>query len=185
MLPERGGGQGDYRQGIRAKISNAIECLKTEPLSKRAVSWPAGVYLQSSCFTFSFSTARCRSSPSRSTRRAAKRWTGRCKARQSVLEARFLPSDPVLTPLLFYCTARLFRKHYIAVLFPRLHSLLAAPSHLPPRNTLVSRGRSTQGHWHNAYAGQRPPSTRCISQFVLFPFRAPLSRCSKSRPEHF
>ncbi len=38
MLPERGGGQGDYRAGIRAKINDAIECLKTEPLSKRAVS---------------------------------------------------------------------------------------------------------------------------------------------------
>ena len=38
MLPERGGDQGDYRAGIRAKINNAIECLKTEPLSKRAVS---------------------------------------------------------------------------------------------------------------------------------------------------
>ena len=38
MLPERGGDQGDYRAGIRAKINNAIECLKSEPLSKRAVS---------------------------------------------------------------------------------------------------------------------------------------------------
>jgi hypothetical protein len=38
MLPERGGDQGDYRAGIRAKINNAIECLKMEPLSKRAVS---------------------------------------------------------------------------------------------------------------------------------------------------
>ena len=37
MLPERGGDQGDYRAGIRSKINNAIECLKTEPLSKRAV----------------------------------------------------------------------------------------------------------------------------------------------------
>ena len=55
MLPERGGGQGDYRQGIRAKISNAIECLKTEPLSKRAVSQQGA--FASSCFVFSQSPA--------------------------------------------------------------------------------------------------------------------------------
>ena len=36
-LPERGGEQGDYRAGIRAKIDNAIECLQQQPLSKRAV----------------------------------------------------------------------------------------------------------------------------------------------------
>ena len=31
-LPERGGEQGDYRAGIRAKIDNAIECLQQQPL---------------------------------------------------------------------------------------------------------------------------------------------------------
>lgn len=34
---ERGGDQGDYRYGMEAKINNVIDCLKTEPLSKRAV----------------------------------------------------------------------------------------------------------------------------------------------------
>jgi thymidylate synthase len=28
---------GDYRDGMQAKIANVIDCLKTEPLSKRAV----------------------------------------------------------------------------------------------------------------------------------------------------
>lgn len=37
QLPERGGEQGDYRQGMQAKIRNAIDCLRTEPRSKRAV----------------------------------------------------------------------------------------------------------------------------------------------------
>lgn len=37
QLPERGGAQGDYREGMTAKIVNVIDCLKTEPLSKRAV----------------------------------------------------------------------------------------------------------------------------------------------------
>jgi hypothetical protein len=37
QLAERGGEQGDYRTGMQAKISNVIDCLKTEPLSKRAV----------------------------------------------------------------------------------------------------------------------------------------------------
>ena len=36
QLAERGGEQGDYRKGIKQKINNAIECLKNEPLSKRA-----------------------------------------------------------------------------------------------------------------------------------------------------
>jgi len=36
-LAERGGDQGDYRAGIRAKIANTIECLQQQPLSKRAV----------------------------------------------------------------------------------------------------------------------------------------------------
>ena len=36
QLQERGGEQGDYRAGIDKKIANAIECLKSEPLSKRA-----------------------------------------------------------------------------------------------------------------------------------------------------
>jgi len=36
QLAERGGEQGDYRAGISQKISNVIECLKAEPLSKRA-----------------------------------------------------------------------------------------------------------------------------------------------------
>ena len=36
-LSERGGEQGDYRAGMQKKIANVIDCLKTEPLSKRAV----------------------------------------------------------------------------------------------------------------------------------------------------
>lgn len=37
QLAERGGAQGDYRDGMRKKIANVIDCLKTEPFSKRAV----------------------------------------------------------------------------------------------------------------------------------------------------
>lgn len=37
QLNERGGAQGDYREGMQQKIGNVIDCLKTEPLSKRAV----------------------------------------------------------------------------------------------------------------------------------------------------
>jgi len=37
QLAERGGAQGDYRDGMPEKIANVIDCLKTEPLSKRAV----------------------------------------------------------------------------------------------------------------------------------------------------
>ena len=37
QLAERGGAQGDYREGITAKIQNVIDCLRTEPLSKRAI----------------------------------------------------------------------------------------------------------------------------------------------------
>jgi hypothetical protein len=37
QLPERGGAQGDYREGMTEKIANVIDCLKTEPLSKRAI----------------------------------------------------------------------------------------------------------------------------------------------------
>lgn len=37
QLNERGGEQGDYREGMQAKIANVIDCLRTEPLSKRAV----------------------------------------------------------------------------------------------------------------------------------------------------
>jgi hypothetical protein len=33
----RGGGQGDYRQGIQAKIDNVVDCLQRFPGSKRAV----------------------------------------------------------------------------------------------------------------------------------------------------
>ena len=36
QLQERGGEQGDYRLGIDKKIANAIDCLRSEPLSKRA-----------------------------------------------------------------------------------------------------------------------------------------------------
>jgi len=36
QLQERGGDQGDYRAGITRKIANAIDCLRLEPLSKRA-----------------------------------------------------------------------------------------------------------------------------------------------------
>ena len=37
QLAERGGEQGDYRDGMAHKIENVIECLKQEPWSKRAV----------------------------------------------------------------------------------------------------------------------------------------------------
>jgi thymidylate synthase len=37
QLAERGGAQGDYREGMAAKIANVIDCLKTESLSKRAI----------------------------------------------------------------------------------------------------------------------------------------------------
>jgi hypothetical protein len=37
QLPERGGEQGDYRFGMPEKIRNVVDCLKTEPLSKRAI----------------------------------------------------------------------------------------------------------------------------------------------------
>jgi thymidylate synthase len=37
QLAERGGEQGDYRSGMKEKIANVIDCLKTEPLSKRAI----------------------------------------------------------------------------------------------------------------------------------------------------
>jgi len=36
QLLQRGGEQGDYRAGITQKIANVIDCLKSEPLSKRA-----------------------------------------------------------------------------------------------------------------------------------------------------
>lgn len=34
---QRGGGQGDYRQGMRKKIANVVDCLNRFPLSKRAI----------------------------------------------------------------------------------------------------------------------------------------------------
>jgi len=37
QLAKRGGAQGDYRDGMAEKMANVIDCLKTEPLSKRAV----------------------------------------------------------------------------------------------------------------------------------------------------
>ncbi len=37
FLPERGGAQGDYRAGMQRKIANVVDCLRNEPLSKRAV----------------------------------------------------------------------------------------------------------------------------------------------------
>eukprot|EP00299_Pterocystis_sp_00344_P008113 c2941_g1_i1.p1 GENE.c2941_g1_i1~~c2941_g1_i1.p1 ORF type:complete len:211 (-),score=37.26 c2941_g1_i1:21-653(-) len=37
FLPERGGEQGDYRDGMQEKIANVIDCLRTEPRSKRAI----------------------------------------------------------------------------------------------------------------------------------------------------
>mmetsp|Transcript_5608 Transcript_5608/g.7684 ORF Transcript_5608/g.7684 Transcript_5608/m.7684 type:complete len:237 (-) Transcript_5608:289-999(-) len=37
QLAERGGAQGDYRDGMQKKIANVVDCLKSEPLSKRAV----------------------------------------------------------------------------------------------------------------------------------------------------
>jgi hypothetical protein len=36
QLAERGGAQGDYRDGMAEKMANVIDCLKTEPLSKRS-----------------------------------------------------------------------------------------------------------------------------------------------------
>eukprot|EP00971_Amphidinium_carterae_P160447 3180541-Amphidinium_carterae.1 len=36
-MPERGGEQGDYRDGMPEKIANVISCLKEEPRSKRAI----------------------------------------------------------------------------------------------------------------------------------------------------
>jgi hypothetical protein len=37
QMEERGGAQGDYRDGMQEKIANAIDCLRTHPNSKRAV----------------------------------------------------------------------------------------------------------------------------------------------------
>mmetsp|Transcript_53705 Transcript_53705/g.127962 ORF Transcript_53705/g.127962 Transcript_53705/m.127962 type:complete len:266 (-) Transcript_53705:16-813(-) len=37
FMPERGGEQGDYRDGMPEKIDNVIKCLKEEPRSKRAI----------------------------------------------------------------------------------------------------------------------------------------------------
>lgn len=37
QMPERGGEQGDYRDGMQEKISNVIDALRTEPHTKRAV----------------------------------------------------------------------------------------------------------------------------------------------------
>lgn len=36
-MVERGGDQGDYREGMQAKINNVVNCLKTHPHSKRAI----------------------------------------------------------------------------------------------------------------------------------------------------
>ena len=35
--PARGGGQGDYRDGITEKVANVVACLRAFPASKRAV----------------------------------------------------------------------------------------------------------------------------------------------------
>jgi thymidylate synthase len=37
QMAERGGEQGDYRDGMPHKIRNVIDCLKAEPFSKRAI----------------------------------------------------------------------------------------------------------------------------------------------------
>lgn len=37
QLDERGGAQGDYRAGMKEKIANVIDCLKSDTYSKRAV----------------------------------------------------------------------------------------------------------------------------------------------------
>lgn len=37
MMQERGGDQGDYRDGMQAKIANVVACLKETPDSKRAI----------------------------------------------------------------------------------------------------------------------------------------------------
>ena len=37
QMNERGGGQGDYRDGMPEKIANVIACLKETPDSKRAI----------------------------------------------------------------------------------------------------------------------------------------------------
>jgi len=36
-MPERGGDQGDYRDGMQEKIANVVDCLRSEPRSKRAI----------------------------------------------------------------------------------------------------------------------------------------------------
>ena len=33
LLPERGGEQGDYRDGMQEKIANVVDCLRSEPRS--------------------------------------------------------------------------------------------------------------------------------------------------------
>ncbi len=37
FMLERGGDQGDYRDGMQEKIANAVDCLRTHPTSKRAI----------------------------------------------------------------------------------------------------------------------------------------------------
>ena len=37
QMDERGGKQGDYREGMQVKINNVIDCLRSEPRSKRAI----------------------------------------------------------------------------------------------------------------------------------------------------
>ncbi len=34
---QRGGDQGDYREGMQAKIDNVVDCLAAHPHSKRAI----------------------------------------------------------------------------------------------------------------------------------------------------
>ena len=37
FMLERGGDQGDYREGMPEKIANVVDCLRTHPTSKRAI----------------------------------------------------------------------------------------------------------------------------------------------------
>ena len=37
FMLERGGDQGDYREGMQAKIANVVDCLRTHSHSKRAI----------------------------------------------------------------------------------------------------------------------------------------------------
>ena len=62
QLQQRGGEQGDYRDGIDKKITNAIDCLKSEPLSKRAtITFPfSGIGSETNDWTYQGMNKCCR-----------------------------------------------------------------------------------------------------------------------------